>query len=120
PREGLGPDDAWISLVRRECLKPGRSFRNLGRPMRVRFITDLPKGPGRARARIGRVVSLAGVGGLGLSLGSMVSDSISRIIGKVADMCGRRWCFPAGPAALIRVSRGTHCGNGGGRGPAPI
>jgi len=50
----------------------GRSLRTLRRPMRIRFITDLPRSIDRARARAGRVVSLAGAGVLGLSLASMV------------------------------------------------
>jgi len=36
--------------------------------MQVRFITDLPKATDRARARVGRVVSLTGAGVLGLSV----------------------------------------------------
>src|SRR5580704_3861102 len=46
----------------------GRSLRALGRLMRVRFITNLPKATDRARAWVGRVVSLAGAYVLGLSV----------------------------------------------------
>jgi hypothetical protein len=46
----------------------GRSLRALGRLMRVRFITNLPKATDRARAWVGRVVSLAGADVLGLSV----------------------------------------------------
>jgi len=64
----LGPDEIRVSRVRRECLKPGRSLRVLGRLMQVRFITDLPKATDRAQAQVGRVVSLTGAGVLGLSV----------------------------------------------------
>jgi len=50
-RERLGPGDVRVWRVRRECPGRGRSLRALGRPMRIRFITDLPRslirsGPG--------------------------------------------------------------------------
>ena len=41
-RERLGPGDVRVWRVRRECPGRGRSLRALGRPMRIRFITDLP------------------------------------------------------------------------------
>jgi len=58
--------------------------------MQVRFITDLPKATDRARARVGRVVSLTGAGVLGLSVVPQWADPGSRSIGNMADMCGRR------------------------------
>ena len=42
-RERLGPDDVRVSRVRREFLGPRRSLRTLRRPMRIRFVTDLPQ-----------------------------------------------------------------------------
>jgi hypothetical protein len=49
----------------------------------------------------------------------MVGDSSSRIIGNMADMCYRQWCFPTGSAALIRLAAGPSRGDGDGRGPCP-
>jgi hypothetical protein len=43
PRERFSPDDVRVSRVRREWPGHGRSLRALGRPMRIRFITDLPR-----------------------------------------------------------------------------
>jgi hypothetical protein len=41
-RERLGPGHVRVWRVRRECPGRRRSLRALGRPMRIRFITDLP------------------------------------------------------------------------------
>ena len=51
----------------------GRSLRTLRRPIRIRFITDLPRAIDHARAQVGHVVSLADAGIPGLPLVSMMS-----------------------------------------------
>jgi hypothetical protein len=42
-RERCGPGDVRISPVRRERPGHGRPLRALGRPVRIRFVTDLPR-----------------------------------------------------------------------------
>jgi hypothetical protein len=94
-RERLGPGDVRVWRVRRECPGRGRSLRALGRPMRIRFITDLPRslirsGPGPLLIRRSLRIRQAG--------------------------CGRRYRAGTGPASR---TGGSYLRSAAGRGGSP-